>query len=265
MFDDLSDNNQNSTAQNSGVFPNSGVKPETNQREKKEESNVKNKSDFAAAGNDLNKTNPRNKQERAEDMFAEIEPKPKPPVFEKKQADSGDHIEHYDEDGHNHQKIFFLVFIVLILILLGVGGVWAYNYFMERIDNESAVDIKEPEKTNQETGKEIKENNNQNNEEIESPAEDIQEDISEIEEKNAAPEELDSDGDGLTDEEEWRLGTAIDNVDTDNDGLFDREEVKVYKTNPRNPDTDGDGYIDGDEVDGGYNPLGSGRLLDIKK
>jgi outer membrane protein OmpA-like peptidoglycan-associated protein/opacity protein-like surface antigen len=58
----------------------------------------------------------------------------------------------------------------------------------------------------------------------------------------------DSDGDGLTDEEEAKLGTDPFNKDTDGDGLTDGDEVKVYKTNPLNPDTDFDGLKDGPEV-----------------
>ena len=77
------------------------------------------------------------------------------------------------------------------------------------------------------------------------------------------PGPVDSDGDGLTDEEERALGTDPLNPDTDNDGLFDREEVRVYGTDPLNPDTDGDGYLDGDEVKAGFNPLGPGRLYEI--
>ena len=59
---------------------------------------------------------------------------------------------------------------------------------------------------------------------------------------------LDSDGDGLTDEEELRLGTDPNNPDTDGDGLLDGEEVHRYKTNPLDPDTDHDGLKDGEEV-----------------
>ncbi|MFA4833261.1 MAG: hypothetical protein WC619_00255 [Patescibacteria group bacterium] len=75
---------------------------------------------------------------------------------------------------------------------------------------------------------------------------------------------IDSDQDGLTDEEEVTLGTDINNTDTDSDGLFDREEVRVYKTNPLVADTDGDGYSDGDEVKNGYNPAGPGKLYEIQ-
>ena len=65
----------------------------------------------------------------------------------------------------------------------------------------------------------------------------------------AVPEQpKDSDGDGLTDEEEAKLGTDPFNKDTDGDGLTDGDEVKTYKTNPLNPDTDFDGLKDGEEV-----------------
>lgn len=59
---------------------------------------------------------------------------------------------------------------------------------------------------------------------------------------------IDTDGDGLTDQEELALGTDPKNPDTDGDKLTDGEEVKVYKTDPLNPDTDYDALIDGDEV-----------------
>ncbi len=75
---------------------------------------------------------------------------------------------------------------------------------------------------------------------------------------------LDSDHDGLTDEEERALGTDPLNPDTDGDGLTDYDEVKVFGTDPLNPDTDGDGYKDGDEVAHGYNPKGPGKLLDFE-
>src|SRR3989339_212955 len=74
---------------------------------------------------------------------------------------------------------------------------------------------------------------------------------------------LDTDQDGLTDEEELGLGLNINKNDSDDDGLFDREELRVYKTDPLNKDTDGDGYLDGAEVKNGFNPNGAGRLYDI--
>jgi len=43
-------------------------------------------------------------------------------------------------------------------------------------------------------------------------------------------------------------------LDTDQDGLSDEEE-KLYGTDPQNKDTDNDGYSDGAEIKSGYNPL----------
>ncbi len=86
------------------------------------------------------------------------------------------------------------------------------------------------------------------------------------EEKEELPEtkkqneiiDIDSDGDGLSDEEENKLRTDPNSFDTDSDGLNDYDEVKKWKTNPNNPDSDGDGYSDGQEVENGYDPNGLG-------
>jgi len=48
-------------------------------------------------------------------------------------------------------------------------------------------------------------------------------------------------------------------LDSDEDGLSDQDE-RHYGTNRLDPDTDGDGFDDGTEVKNGFNPLGEGRL-----
>ncbi|MDA3840023.1 MAG: hypothetical protein PF572_02950 [Patescibacteria group bacterium] len=54
-------------------------------------------------------------------------------------------------------------------------------------------------------------------------------------------------------------------VDTDGDGLYDDQEI-ILGTSPELADTDGDGFSDKDEIDKGYNPLGEGKLEeDFKK
>lgn len=73
----------------------------------------------------------------------------------------------------------------------------------------------------------------------------------------------DTDGDGLTDTEEYNLGTDIIMADSDNDGLLDRDEVRIYQTDPLDPDTDKDGYLDGEEVQNGYDPKGKGKLFEV--
>jgi hypothetical protein len=64
----------------------------------------------------------------------------------------------------------------------------------------------------------------------------------------------DTDNDGLTNLQEYQLGTDPRNPDTDGDGVPDGLEVKLG-TNPLNPDTDGDGLTDGQELQLGTNPL----------
>lgn len=76
-------------------------------------------------------------------------------------------------------------------------------------------------------------------------------------------QEVDTDGDGLLDDEEQAIDTSTTLPDTDGDELSDREEFRVFGTNPLNPDTDGDTYLDGVEVRSGYNPKGEGKLFTI--
>ncbi|WP_142714194.1 OmpA family protein [Fodinibius sediminis] len=59
---------------------------------------------------------------------------------------------------------------------------------------------------------------------------------------------VDTDGDGLTDAREKTLGTDPNNADTDGDGLTDGDEVNEYDTDPLEADSDGDGLSDGEEV-----------------
>ena len=75
------------------------------------------------------------------------------------------------------------------------------------------------------------------------------------------PATYDQDKDKLPDEEErtiWK--TDPKKADTDGDNLSDFQEVRTYNTDPLNKDTDADGYNDGEEINGGFNPLGPGKL-----
>ncbi len=69
------------------------------------------------------------------------------------------------------------------------------------------------------------------------------------------PENIDSDGDYLFDNQEIEIGTDLNNPDSDEDGLLDGDEVLEFRTNPLYPDTDGDSYWDGKEIEMGTNPL----------
>jgi hypothetical protein len=63
----------------------------------------------------------------------------------------------------------------------------------------------------------------------------------------AQPIPVDTDGDGLSDDEELRLGTGRGLEDSDYDGLGDSVEKRL-QTDPLNWDTDGDGRGDGSEI-----------------
>ncbi|MFH1867116.1 MAG: L,D-transpeptidase family protein [Patescibacteria group bacterium] len=55
--------------------------------------------------------------------------------------------------------------------------------------------------------------------------------------------------------------SSAQEIDSDSDGLSDEQEILIYATDPQNPDTDGDGYPDALEIEYGYSP----RFGDAKK
>jgi hypothetical protein len=137
------------------------------------------------------------------------------------------------------RKLFAILLILILIAGIGYGGYLVYNKFF----GKAAV------------VEEIKETPTPSVEE-----ETVEEDIF------AEPiANLDTDKDGLSDEEEMALGTSKVSADTDNDALSDFDEVKIYKTDPLNSDTDNDGYLDGGEVKAGFNPKGEGKLLNINE
>ena len=74
---------------------------------------------------------------------------------------------------------------------------------------------------------------------------------------HGVPAILDSDGDGLTNDNETDVyGTDPYDIDTDDDDLTDYAEVMINNTDPLNPDSDNDTLLDGAEVNlYGTNPL----------
>ncbi|MBE7552576.1 MAG: hypothetical protein HS126_16015 [Anaerolineales bacterium] len=76
------------------------------------------------------------------------------------------------------------------------------------------------------------------------------------------PTKPDTDGDGMSDG--WEVNNGLDPLnpggdngplgDPDNDGLNNQQELN-HGTDPLNPDTDGDGISDGWEVENGFNPF----------
>jgi len=190
-----------------------------------------------------------------DDIFAETEEKERPEVFKPKaikeetKAAGGD-VSEAGQKGKG-RRIFVLVIIIAGGLLLGSGGYLGYNIIMSRFTNDTEIEEFVSEQIDNEDY--IKESSPETKTDKNSQS-------------GITPEKqlIDSDQDGLTDEEERALGMDINNVDSDGDGLFDREEVKVYKTNPLLRDSDGDGFLDGAEVKDGYDPNGQGKLYEIE-
>jgi hypothetical protein len=276
MFDNL--NNKNDLNKNSSNIIDNNIKNKEEQNEKQEFNNNLSQ-DFSSQN--LNKENNQNQDKKVEDIFSETD-KAIPQRSPFKNVNNNENFEKNKNQDNKNQKIkkilILLAFVFGLIVLL-----WASYIIIGKIfkDNQSTRTL-----NNQEVGfyEEEQGDDNLNNEIIDETENSSDNQENEAETGNApsgkqeneaetgnAPSDnqeasdilKDTDGDGLTDEEELELGTDPLNPDTDGDGLSDREEVKVYFTDPLNPDTDGDGYLDGEEVEGGYDPKGPGKLYDL--
>ncbi len=181
-----------------------------------------------------------------------------------------------ESSGWNNKKYFIMGIIVIILLL---GGYFAYTKFF------NVTDSKTPETGTQVDGVENDTGNSKDagaeDSSVAEPEKSVESDTNETNKENTESDSenkstetsnnegslnlngneiIDSDGDGLSDDQESAFGTDPLKLDSDQDGLTDQEEVIMYKTDPLNPDTDNDTYLDGEEVMNGFNPLGSGRL-----
>lgn len=211
-----------------------------------------------------------------EDIFGgtdKVKEKPiiKPAVLQPKtqlltSASASDTVHKEYKTSHG-KRYFVLGLMILIFACLSYGGYWAFgkygrsllsNMNNNQADKQEEKNIDSPADNNEIEAPVIPK---------ESPA--IQETAPPVQSEQNAEQApavpVDSDQDGLTDEEETNIYlTDINSSDTDQDGLFDREEARVYHTDPKNKDSDGDGYLDGEEVKGNYNPNGPGKLYEIK-
>lgn len=149
-----------------------------------------------------------------------------------------------------HKKAFAAILTVLVIGgILALAGWYGYNVFLApqpALPQVTGISDQVSPQTNQSSN-------------INQAPVDANVDIS-----PQSSRVVDTDRDGITDQEEELYGTDPTAVDTDQDGLTDRDEIKVFNTDPNNPDTDGDGFLDGEEVRSGYDPKGPGRLLKIE-
>ncbi|EKE07130.1 MAG: S-layer-like protein [uncultured bacterium] len=162
-----------------------------------------------------------------------------------------------------NKSVIIWIVVLVVLIVLGSGSAWIYFTFIREnnTNNNAFVQPNFENNTNQNSGDNNNVNNNQNETDNNQNASAT---TSTVEDKQQVivGEPLDTDGDGLNDVTESRLGTNPLNWDTDGDQLSDADEVNIWKTNPLNSDTDGDTYQDGVEIKNGYSPVGTGKLFE---
>lgn len=169
-------------------------------------------------------------------------------------------------DPFGGRKVLITVVTLVTLGILGGGGAWIYFSFINPPANQLTPIINGTKPTNSNN---INANSIQNNNQpvINTTS------TTPVEANNPASSTdqrilfgepvLDTDGDGLDDANEKKLGTDMLKWDTDSDGLSDGDEVMTWKTDPLKSDTDGDTYADGAEIKNGYNPKGTGKIFPV--
>lgn len=203
-------------------------------------------------------------------------------------SSSDNDLDESNEKGGHKQKIKMVIILSLSIVILAAAVYLVYSKLMKSA-SENDLLIKETANQQAQKTTEVPVVNNDN---IASKSDSIVNSSSTVDVIVPSPGqpvvpvipiEVDSDGDGLTDDNEANIGTNPLSPDSDADGLKDNEEVMIYNTKPLNPDSDGDGltdyeeisvygsdplnidsdsdsYSDGEEVQNGYNPVGDGIL-----
>lgn len=192
---------------------------------------------------------------KTEDIFSEVDKIVKPEALRPRDNNLPPAIGTVipaEESWLKNKKMIFGLMLGALIIVIG-GGYFSFRLMIDKTAPVS-TEIKKEEANNDKTAPKVT-----------APAADETNNASNQLSQPAVGLPADSDRDGLTDEEEIRLGINSNNPDSDSDGLTDREEVKVYKTDPLKADTDGDGFKDGDEIKSNYNPKGEGKLYEIDK
>lgn len=203
----------------------------------------------------------------AEDILAGVDQPPKSEFFQPKITSQ---LPENNELNSADSKKFFVLGIIIIsfILIIGIGYLGIKFYLSSKIFNLNNNPAVAPLATSTVDKTSIIEKSIIKTPVVEIPVVEIPAATSTTTSTESiiitTSQQIDTDQDGLIDDEEKLLGTDPNSIDSDNDGLFDREEAKVYNTNPINADTDSDGHQDGEEVKNNYNPKGAGKLYEIK-
>lgn len=170
-----------------------------------------------------------------------------PPEFENQTAPEAAH-------GGGNRGALTAIIIFVVLLIVGGGGLWIYLSFVRNSDAQPAPVVTPAQPTPAPAPAPAP---------TPTPApEAAPVATTSLENQILDGRPLDTDNDGIPDEEEKRSATDSLNWDTDGDGLSDGDEIYTWKTDALKADTDADGYKDGEEIRNGYNPRGPGKLFD---
>lgn len=159
-------------------------------------------------------------------------------VYNKANEDAVQVVERLGGEGENDKFQY-------VVNVMNKGSAVASERFQEITKQESEV-INDPSLSEEEKQQKIQE--------LEKEKEEVK---NQFAFRNQVEEIYKKKGQANLTEEEIKTIQEIEEIlriDSDGDGLPDHEELRIG-TDPFSADTDGDGYLDGDEVANGYDPL----------
>lgn len=145
------------------------------------------------------------------------------------------------------KTVLQIIIVVLVLLILGGGGYYAYSKFSGKKSNASLPAAALP------GGGDA---NNSGNSQSQIPSSWMQKYFGAVicSDQNVCGDNADPDHDGLTNLEEYKLGTDPNNADSSGSGIADGDKVHVFNLNPLSNHTAGNpNYTDAQDLQEKYN------------
>lgn len=167
-----------------------------------------------------------------------------------------------EDSSHKMVGILIIVFGVILVAAL----IWLSYRFIINPQSNNQPAVNNQEQTSNQNGDQNQEEDFENEEQVSAtttPVSEADNDSADFNEDDevAATSTEDNANNNQDSSEEDEDYDFVPILDSDNDGLTDEEEAALG-TNPNNEDSDSDGYDDLSEINNGYNPLGDGVLTD---
>ncbi len=188
---------------------------------------------------------------------------PKPPVNVPKNINVPSNLPPEQPTTNKRKYVLIGIIIFAVIIVLIGGAIWALNYFNNTNNTNTEVNTNTATNTNEVVNANANLNANVNrnlnaifNQNTNAANANANANINVNTAANTNTTSNTNLNINTNTNTNANTNTIINSalLDTDNDGLTDEQE-EIYGTDRLNPDTDGDGYLDGEEVENGFNPL----------